>query len=399
MKKRKQGKPMMGKMIFLGVAMVWVGAVVESAGGRCLAASPSEVSQNIVHAIQPFVDQQELAGAVMLVADKNTVIAEEAVGWMDVAAKKPMQKNSMFWIASQSKPIAAAALMTLVDEGKIKLDDPVEKYLPEFAGQMLVVEKDAEHALLRKPNRPITIRDILSHTSGLPFKSALEEPTLDLYPLAARVRSYAMTPLDFEPGSKYNYSNAGINTAARILEVVTGMPFEDYLSQRFFQPLGMKDTTFWPNEEQAARIAKAYKPAPDKKGLVETPICQLHYPLTDRTVRFPMPAGGLYSTAHDVMRFYQMLLNGGELEGRRYLSNAAVHELTSRQTPKDWKDSYGLGLNVTDGSFGHGGAYGSNTTAYPERDRILIWLIQHEAFPGDGQKAQGVFTQTVLDKP
>jgi CubicO group peptidase (beta-lactamase class C family) len=132
-----------------------------------------------------------------------------------MTAKKPMQSDSLFWIASQSKPITAAVVMILVDEGKVRLDDPVEKYLPEFRGQMVVAEKDGEHVLLRRPKHPITVRNVLSHTSGLPFKSGIEEPTLDLYPLAARVRSYAMTPLDFEPDSKYQYSNEGINTAAR----------------------------------------------------------------------------------------------------------------------------------------------------------------------------------------
>ena len=220
----------------------------------------AQASEKLVAGVQPFVDRQELAGAVMLVADKDQVLATEAVGWADIAAQKPMQTDSIFWIASQSKPITAAALMMLVDEGKVNVDDPVEKYLPEFQGQMVVVEKDADHVLLRRPKHPITVRNVLSHTSGIPFKSALEEPTLDLFPLVARVRSYAMTPLEFEPDSKYQYSNAGINTAARIIEVVAEMPFEQFLDERLFQPLGMKDTTFWPSQEQVARVAKPYKP-------------------------------------------------------------------------------------------------------------------------------------------
>ncbi|MCY2988977.1 MAG: serine hydrolase, partial [Planctomycetota bacterium] len=289
--------------------------------------SPSLQAQTtgtIVASVQPFVDRQELAGAVMLAADKDKVLAVEAVGWADIIAKKPMQTNSLFWIASQSKPITTAALMMLVDEGKVNVDDPVEKYLPEFRGQMVVVEKQSDRVVLQKPKHPITVRNVMSHTSGLPFKSALEEPTLDRYPLSVRVRSYAMTPLDFEPDSKYQYSNAGINTAARIIEVVTGKTFEKFLDERLFQPLGMSDTTFWPSEEQAARIAKAYKPGPGNKGLEATTIGQLTYPLTDRAERFPMPAGGLFSTAHDLVRFYQMLLNGGQLGGQRILSEAAV---------------------------------------------------------------------------
>jgi len=357
----------------------------------------AQTAERLVAGVQPFVDRQELAGAVMLVADKDKVLAAEAVGWSDMAAQKPMQADSMFWIASQSKPITAAALMMLVDEGKVNVDDPVEKYLPEFRGQMVVAEKDDEHVLLRRPSHPITVKNVLSHTSGLPFKSALEEPTLDLFPLVARVRSYAMTPLEFEPDSKYQYSNAGINTAARILEVVGGMSFERFLDERLFQPLGMKDTTFWPSDEQVARIAKSYKPGPGGRALEETTIGQLFYPLTDHSQRFPMPAGGLFSTAQDMARFYQMLLNGGELDGKRYLSEAAVKQLTSRQTPPELPQSYGFGFSVTESTFGHGGAYSTNSFADTERGLILIWLVQHAGFPGDGGKAQGVFKQAAID--
>lgn len=357
----------------------------------------AQATATLAAKVQPFVDRQELAGAVMLVADKDKVLAVEAAGWADITAKKRMQADAMFWIASQSKPITAAALMILVDEGKVHVDDPVEKYLPEFRGQMVVAEKDADHVLLRRPKHPITVKNVLSHTSGLPFKSAIEEPTLDLFPLSVRVRSYAMTPLDIQPDSKYQYSNAGINTAARIIEVVAGMPFEKFLDERLLRPLGMNDTTFWPNDAQAARIAKAYLPGPGNRGLAETKIGQLYYPLTDRAQRFPMPAGGLFSTARDVARFYQMLLGGGQLDGKRYLSEAAVKQLTSRQTPPELKDSYGFGFAISNDSFGHGGAYSTNTSADTKRGLILVWLVQHAGFPGEGSKSQEVFRRAAME--
>jgi CubicO group peptidase (beta-lactamase class C family) len=360
------------------------------------AAAQAPAAEFMAQSVQPYVDRQELAGAVMLVADKSKILAVEAAGWADIVAKKPMRTDSIFWIASQSKPITAAALMVLVDEGKVSVDDPVEKYLPEFKGQMVAVERDADHVLLRKPRHLITIKNVLTHTSGLPFKSAIEEPTLDLLPLAARVRSYAMTPLDFEPDGKYAYSNAGINTAGRVIEVVSRMPFEKFLDERLFQPLGMTDTTFWPTAEQAARIAKAYKPGPGNKGLVETPIGQLYYPLTDRAERFPMPAGGLFSTAHDLARFYQMLLGSGQLDGRRCLSEAAVRQMTSRQTPPEVKESYGFGIGAGKNFFGHGGAYSTNSSADTSRGLILVWLVQHAGFPGEGQKAQETFVKAAL---
>lgn len=347
--------------------------------------------------VQPLVDRQELAGAVMLVADRDKVLDVEAVGSADIAAGKPMTADCMFWIASQSKPITAAAVMILVDEGKLKLDDPVEKYLPEFRGLMVAAEKDNQHLLLRRPRQPITLRQVLSHTSGMPFKSALEDPTLDLFPLVARVRSYAMTPLDSEPETKYQYSNAGINTAARVVEVVSGMPFEQFLHDRLLQPLGMSDTTFWPSAEQAARIAKAYKPGPGNKGLVETPIGQLYYPLTDRAQRFPMPAGGLFSTAADLARFYQMLLRDGQLDDKRVLSESAVKQLTSRQTPAGLPTSYGLGFSVSESTFGHGGAYSTNSLADRRQGLIFIWLVQHAGFPGAGGKSEETFRRAAVE--
>lgn len=355
-------------------------------------------TQSVTSTLQPYVDRHALAGAVALVADKEKILSIDTVGYADVGAKKPMQADSIFWIASQSKTMTAAAVLMLVDEGKIALDDPVQKYLPEFRDQMVTVEKDDAHILLRKPYRPVTVRDVLSHVSGLPFKSAVEAPTLDGLPLAATVRSYAMIPLQWEPGSKYQYSNAGINTAARILEVVSKMPYEDFMQQRLFGPLGMKDTTFWPNAEQVERVAKSYKPNAEKNDLVETQVGQLIYPLTDRVHRFPMPAGGLFSTAKDTARFCQMLLNGGQLEGKRYLSEAAIKELSKRQTPTTLKESYGLGAAVSPDSFGHGGAHATSMDIRVSDGIATVWMVQHAGFPADGDKAQGVFKKWARER-
>lgn len=351
---------------------------------------------SIAAAVQPYVDRHELAGAVMLVADKHKVRYEGAVGSADIDAGKAMQTDSMFWIASQSKPITAAALMMLVDEGKVNVDDPVEKYLPEFKGQMVIAERSDDHILLKKPQHPITVANVLSHTSGLPFASRIETPTLDRLPLADRVRSYAMTPLEFEPETKYQYSNSGINTAGRIIEVVSGQTFETFLQERLFTPLGMNDATFWPTEDQAARIAKSYKPGSGGSGLEETTIGQLQYPLTDRKDRYPMPAGGLFATAMDLSRFYRMLANGGELDGRRYLSEGAVATMTSKQTG-DLQNQYGFGFSTGD-RVGHGGAYSTNSYLDKKQGLILIWLVQHAGFPGEGGKSQEAFRRAAIER-
>jgi CubicO group peptidase (beta-lactamase class C family) len=352
----------------------------------------AESAHTIIAALQPFVDNHTLAGAVTLVATADRVLSLESVGYMDVAAKKPMRTDAIFWIASQSKPMTATALMILVDEGKVNVDDPVEKYLPEFKGQWVRAEQDADHELLKRPVHPITVRNILTHTSGLPFSSPVEEPTLDVLPLAARVRSYAMLPLEFEPDSKYSYSNAGLNTAGRIIEVVSGMPYALFMQERLFSPLGMKDTIFWPSPRQLRRLAKSYKPDAAKTGLEETTISQLRYPLSDRT-REPMPAGGLFSTASDVARFCQMILNGGTLDGHRYLSQAAVTQMTSKQTPARLSNEYGFGWSTANGVYGHGGAYATNMTIDPKHGLIYVWMVQHDGFPGNGEKSRDAFMQ------
>lgn len=346
--------------------------------------------------LKPFVDKGELAGAVALVANREGVVSVITIGQADIESGKAMTPDSLFWIASQTKPMTGVAVMMLVEEGKIGLDDPIAKYLPEFSTQMVIAEKSDDRLVLTKPSRPVTIRDCLNHMSGMPFKSAAEDPTLDGLPLATAVKTYAMTPLQTEPGAAYQYSNAGINTAARVLEVVTGEPYETFMQERLFDPLGMKDTTFWPDEEQTARIAKSYRPDKEKTKLEPFEITQLLYPLPDRTRRFPMPAGGLFSTAADTARFCRMLLNRGELDGRRYLSDESVAELSKRQTPESVKNSYGLGFAVGADWFGHGGAHATNMEIHPDKDLALIWMVQHSGFPGDGKNAQGIFKNHFL---
>lgn len=353
----------------------------------------------IAAALQPFVGQNTLAGAVTLVANKDKVLSMEAVGWADIDKKKVMQTDSVFWIASMSKAMTAASLMILVDEGKVKLDDPVEKYLPEYAGQMLAVEGEDGRFELKKPQQPITVRHILSHTSGLPFKSSIEQPVMDIYTLRERTVSYAVTPLQTEPGAAYQYSNAGTNTAGMIIEIVSGMKYEEFMDERLLKPLGMTDTTFWPDEKQVARLAKSYRPNETKDGLEEFQISQLTYPLTNPN-RQCMPAGGYFSTAMDVSRFCRMLLNKGKLDGKRILSEEAVKQMTTVQSgeakSKDQLADYGFCLKITTkeggdeglgiGSYGHGGAHATQMWVDPVRGLVVILMVQHGGFPFDGGK-------------
>ncbi|TLD70381.1 beta-lactamase family protein [Phragmitibacter flavus] len=352
---------------------------------------------SLTSALLPFVDKNELAGAVMLVANKSRIITIETVGRADIAADRPMAKDDLFWIASMTKPMTAAAFMMLVDEGKVKLGDRVTKHLPEFREQMVIAKKDDDQILLKKPKQPILIRHLLNHTSGLPFTSALEIPTLDMLRLETAVRSYAAAPLLSEPGTTYLYSNEGINTLGRIIEIISGMSYQEFMQKRLLEPLSMKDTTFFPSEEQLKRLVKTYKPKPgSKSALEETRTGYLRFPLSD-PARQPMPGGGLFSTAEDVAHFCQMILNNGTFRGQRLLSEESVSQMITRQTPETLKESYGYGFTVSDHGVGHGGALSTNMTIIPSMNFISIYLVQHEGFPGQGKTAGGAFISTALN--
>ena len=355
-----------------GVALVigwWV------AGGS----RADESDHGFAAVMKPWLERHSLAGAVVLMTDRDRTLVHEAAGLADLESGRKMAPDSLFWIASMTKPMTAAALLILVDEGRVRLDEPVATYLPEFRDLWRVGETSADRMLLVRQTRPITVRDLLRHGSGLPFHSEIEEPTLDRLSLDTRSRRYAAIPLLFEPGTGYQYSNAGFNTAGRIIEVVAGMPYEDFLAKRLFAPLGMNDTTFRPTPQQCDRLATSYARDDDRGTLVPVQISQLQYPLHSPD-RQAMPGGGLFSSAADCGRFCRMLLGEGASGPIRVLSAAAVREMRSRQTPAGVQDAYGLGCQLhDDGTYGHGGAFATDFTIDDSGGRAVVWLVQDAA--------------------
>src|SRR6266436_887178 len=261
-------------------------------------------SPEVTTAMQPYLDSYKLAGVIGIIADKNGKIHHRNIlGYADVEGKKPMREDNVFWIASMTKMFAGASIMMLVDEGKVSLDDPVTRFIPQLEKWMVVEEKDQSHILLKALVRPVTVRHVLSHTSGLTGSSELQQVTgADSTPLKARALSSVTGPLQSQPGEKYAYGNQGMNIAARVVEVVSGMPYETFLQKRFFDPLGMKETTFWPTEAQVARLAGAYGPNKEKTGYARGGVTYLTKPFSDRLRRFPEAGGGLFSTTHDIFR-------------------------------------------------------------------------------------------------
>lgn len=367
-------------------------AVLLTLPALALAVDPP-ASPDVTAALQPYLEQYKLAGYVGVVADKTgKVHFKNLAGHADVEAKKPMSDDNVFWIASMTKMFAGASIMMLVDEGKVRLDDPVSKHIPQLTKWMVVEEKDAAHVLLKPPVRPVTIRHILSHTSGLAGMSELQQVTgADRTPLQARALSSVTGPLQWQPGEKYAYGNQGMNVAARVVEVVSGVPYEEFLQKRFFDPLGMKETTFWPSEAQIARLAGAYGPNRQKTGFVRGDVGFLSKPWGDRVHRFPEAGGGLFSTTADVFRYGLLLANDGELDGKRYLSHAAMEELRKEQTGKT-KVNYSLGYHLRNGLFGHDGAYGTDLSVDPKSGMVAIFMVQCTG--GDQWAARDAFLKS-----
>ncbi len=369
----------------------------------------NDVSKAVRNAVQPFIEQDEISGAVTLVAKDGKVLSFETMGLSDLSTGRGMEKDDLFWIASMTKPMAGVALIMLVEEGKVNVHDLVETHLPEFKDMWMVDDESEDTLVLKRPSRKITIFDILTHTAGVPN---VDEPRghTSLAELTALV---SQQPLEFEPGSRWKYSTAGTNTVGRIVEVVSGQPFEVFLQERVLDPLGMYDTTFFPTKNQVQRIAKSYLKDDETPELTEIPV---HFVIgelwdTQRTVK---PGGGLFSTADDMRRFYQMMLNGGVWNGRRILSEKSVSELTRTQTGDietgftegmSWglafqvvKEPQGVTAMLPPGTFVHGGAYATQSWGDPENNVICIMMIQRRGFGnGDNSPVRLAFQTAVYE--
>jgi CubicO group peptidase (beta-lactamase class C family) len=366
----------------------------------------SERLQRIHTLIERYQKEGRVSGAVTLVARKGKVIHYEAHGLKNLEARTPMTKDTLFRMASCTKPVTAVAILMLMEEGKLRLTDPVSQFIPEFKDTKVAVQKDDKVELVAA-SRPITIQDLLTHTSGLgsgglgqrqvPGKDTFPNGNDTLNDYALRL---AKMPLDFQPGTLWRYSGlAGIDVLARIVEVASGMPFDVYLQKNLFEPLGMKDTCFLVPDDKQSRLATIYQRSP--KGLeVREGFTFL------ATKTYSSGAGGLTSTAEDWWRFAQMLGNGGELNGKRLLSPRTVELMASNHVGSlftnviNRKEGMGFGLTVevvmdnvkaqtrrSNGSFGWDGAFGTHFWVDPKEKVVAVLLIQTHTMHRDFENA------------
>ena len=375
----------------LSAAIFGAGLGVSKANASEPAAIPS-----FAEALTPFVESGNAPGAVVVVASPTEILAVEAVGWADVDLKRPMRADAYFWIASQTKAVVAAAVMICVDEGKLDLDAPVETYLPELRGLVVAEPQDDGTTLLRPTKTSPTLRQALSHTAGFRFITPYQEAFgIDSLPVRRLMKTVAMTPLIAEPGTRYSYSNLGVDVAQAAVETVVGKPFEDFVEERIFAPLEMTDTTFYPSAEQLERLATPYGWNADAGRLKPVRFGQMPS-LDDGSPRYAEGGGGLFSSAPDVVKFYQMLAGRGVgANGKRVLSEKAVETMTSKQTGAAVDARYGFGLTVDDRTFGHGGALGTQGVVYRD-GTVGVYLVAVEGTPKQGEMERAF--RSVLEK-
>jgi CubicO group peptidase (beta-lactamase class C family) len=387
----------------------------------------SERLRRIDEMMQRHIEAGDITGGVTVVARRGKVVHFAAHGLMDLEAKKPMPKDAFFRMASSSKPVTGVAIMMLVEEGKIRLNDPVSKFIPEFKNPKVAVPKNGGPEP-RGPfggNRPppevdlvpaareLTVRDLLTHTNGLlsgglgSATSRVERKPNDT--LADYIPRLGAVPLDFQPGTRWRYSaQAGIDTLGRIVEIASGMPFDRFLSERIFKPLGMNDTYFVVPAEKQSRMLPLYRENNGKWQEIPTPAWA-------SSGTFFSGAAGLASTAHDYLMFQQMLTNRGELHGVRLLSPKTVDYMAMNHVKDLYRgtrgDDEGMGFGLTmavhvnealatsrrsTGAFGWAGAFGTITWTDPKEELACVLMIQ-QSDSGVQRDFQNAVLQAIVE--
>ncbi len=376
----------MWKRAVLFIAISLFGATIDTPKSGMDAARLGRIAARM----QSFVDKGVVAGTVTLVQRHGQVVHLEAAGYQDLETKKPMRTDTIFEVMSMTKSVTSTGIMMLVEDGKVALYDAVEKYLPEFKGMWVIDNKSDRERTLKRPTRPITVYDLLTHTSGMPEMPPEAMGGVGFYStmnrsLAEAVTLYSQQPLEFDPGTKWSYSNTGMATLGRIIEVASDQSYQGFLEERIFKPLAMSDSFFFPPDSKRDRIASVYMWKDGKLSNAGEGIYR-------KSAKYSMPEGGMYSTAKDMAAFYQMMLNGGTHNNQRLLSKAAVETMTMVHTGNlplwgSTANGYGLGWAVarnpdarltlsSSGTYGHGGAFGTQGWVDSTKDLVGVFMVQ-----------------------
>ena len=375
------------------------------------AASPGVVDSGTTFArdaLRKYVDSGELPGAIS-VFYRDGVQETCCIGYADVAAKRPITLDDHFMQCSQTKGFCGVTVAKLVEEGRLDLDDPVSKYLPEFKTLWVADPETNGVKVLRKAKNALTVRMCLNHTGGFPFECSAKQKTIPGggWSGGARIRQVAAiaaaSPLLFEPGTKVQYSNTGIDIGAAVVETITGMRWEDYLKKTVLDPLGMTETWFWPTDGQLKNQIEMYACRKDAPAEHQEQDGWEQRPYNDDHV-FASAGAGLWTTARDQLKFYKMLMNLGVGEnGARILKESTVRDIIVKSTRPEGvrnclsgkvEDAYSLGLNAPrddaeDKWVGHGGAWGTQCMFNWHKKELKLWVVQLVENPRPWDKARG----------
>ena len=345
--------------------------------------------------LTPYVESGQLPGAISIFY--NDGVQETCcIGYADVAAGRKIGLDNAYMQCSQTKGFCGVTIAKLVEEGKISLDDPVSKYLPEFAELWVLDQKNDSTQTLHKAKNTLTVRMVLNHTGGFPFEVSAKRPDVrgggwsGGAPIRQVASIAAASPIMFEPGTAVLYSNTGIDIGAAIVQVVTGMKWEDYLKQTVLDPLGMKATWFWPTDEQIANKIELYRYVQDAPAEWREEMDNQQRPYNDSHV-FASAGAGLWTTARDQIKFYKMLMNLGVGDnGVRILKEETVKSILAQSTRPAGMEGYSLGLNTPkedseDAWFGHGGAWGTQCTVNWHKKQRM-WVVQSAGGPDPWKK-------------
>ena len=351
--------------------------------GSVTAAPAASKTTYVRDALQKYVDSGEMPGAISILS-KDGVQETACLGYADAAAKRPIKLDDPYMQCSQTKGFCGVTIAILVEEGKLKLDDPVSKYLPEFGTLWVETVNTNGTRTLTKAKNTLTVRMVMNHTGGFPF----ELPNFHAMggwsrrmPLRSVAATAAAQPLKFEPGTKVQYSNVGIDIGATVVEAITGKRWETFLKERVLDPLGMSNSGFWPTAAQLAHQIELYdvKGGTPAKRRSDNPAMQRPYG-DDRV--FSSAGAGLWTTAEDQLKFYTMLMNlGMGANGVRILKEETVKSILAVSTRPKGMGGYSLGLSApeTDGEdqwFGHGGAWGTNCMVNWHKKQLKLWAVQ-----------------------